>query len=98
MKTMMICNLTDLEKSFLIKRTSPSTLKDSRLSTRLRCARTGKPLVIACSKLVAHSLMESMNYNRNSISLRTIRLSFARDSMKICTVLMALDASSSTKK
>jgi hypothetical protein len=38
------------------------------------------------------------SFNRNRIFLRTIRLSSAKDSMKICTVHMEQDASSNIKK
>jgi hypothetical protein len=78
--------------------TLQGTSRDSRQSTRLRSARTGNSQATASSETAAHLHMAIMNSSQSRIFQRTTRPSFARDSMKSCTVPMVLDVSSSTRR
>lgn len=98
MRVMKISKLIALKRYFKTKRIYQSMLKVLRSSTRQKCAKIGSQQAIVCFKLVVHLLMEFMNCNKNLIFPRIIRLSYAKDSTKKCTVLMDQDANLSIKK
>jgi len=76
----------------------PLILRASEPSIRLSCARIGSSQVNAPSRRVALSHMALRNLTLSLIFPRTIRRSFAKDSMKTSTVPTVLDANLSIPK
>ena len=81
-------------KLLTLKNNFQSILRVLKLSIKLRCVETMSLLEIAFSRIVVHLPMDLMNFIKDLISLKTIKLDCVRDSMKKCTAPMDLDANS----
>ena len=81
-------------KLLTLKNNFQSILRVLKRSIKLRCVEIMSLLEIAFSRIVVHLPMDLMNFIKDLISLRTIKLDCVRDSMKKCTALMDLDVNS----